>query len=150
MSASSQHSRAPYRLLVIDHEQAILDLLGEVLTEEGMHPTLVDTLPLALDALEREHFDVILADTLDRRTTAAAFDRWAAVEAVKARAGTTPVLIFSAHPASAFPEIRARGFAGFIPKPFELDLLAQAVRICAEAGAAWRTRQRIDSPRAPA
>jgi DNA-binding NtrC family response regulator len=147
MSYSPQYAPTPYRVLVIDSERMILDLLGEVLAEEGARPTLVADLPGALAALARERFDVILADTLDRRTTDVAFERWATLEAVKAVAGTTPVLLFSAHPASAFAEGRARGFAGFIAKPFDLDALAQTLRVCAES--ARHERQRADSTLAP-
>ena len=133
--ASPHYASAPYRLLIVENDQPILDLLGEVLAEEGARTTLADTLPRALEALDRERFDVILSDTFDRRTTDTVFDRWATLELVKAHAGTTPVLIFSAHPASAFAEAKARGFAGFIAKPFDLDVLAETVRICAASGA---------------
>ncbi len=149
MPCSAQYASAPYRLLVVDSERAILDLLGEMLTEEGAHITLAADLSSALDALDRERFDVILADTLDRRTTDTAFEYWATLEALKARARVTPVLIFSAHPASAFVEARARGFAGFIAKPFDLDALAQTVRICAEAGSMRRASRGADSTLAP-
>lgn len=145
---ASPYAPSSYRLLVIDHERPILELLGELLVEEGVCATLVGTLSDALDLLDRECFDVILADTLDRRTSAAAFDRWGALAAVKARAGTTPVLIFSAHPASAFVDAHERGFAGFIAKPFDLDILTQTVRVCAESGR--YERQRADATFAPA
>ncbi len=147
MPAAPHRTAAPYRLLVVDSERTILDLLGEVLAEEGACATLVADLPAALAALDRERFDVILADTLDRRTSAVAFDRWATLEAVKARAHTTPVLIFSAHAVAAFAEAQERGFAGFIAKPFDLDVLAETLRICAES--TRRTYQRTDSTLAP-
>jgi DNA-binding NtrC family response regulator len=140
MSSSPSPSPAPYRLLIVDGEATIRELLGEVLAEEGVCPTLVADLPSALAALDRERFDVILADTLDRRGIAPPFDRWATLEALRARARSAPLLIFSAHPASAFAEARARGFAGFIAKPFDLDTLARIVRRCAEADR--RDRQR--------
>jgi two-component system capsular synthesis sensor histidine kinase RcsC len=133
MTCSPKYAPLPYRLLVVDSERLILDLLGEVLGDEGMCPTLVADLPSALAVLAQERFDVILTDTFDRRTSDVAFDRWATVNAVKAAAGATPVLIFSAHPPSAFAGARARGFAGFVAKPFDLDALAQTLRICVES-----------------
>ncbi len=147
MPVAPHRSAAPYRLLVVDSERTILDLLGEVLAEEGACPTLVTDLPSALAALDRERFDVILADTLDRRTSAVAVDRWATLEAVKARANATPVLIFSAHSVTAFAEAYERGFAGFIAKPFDLDVLAQTLRVCAES--TRQIHQRADSTLAP-
>jgi len=149
MPFSPHSSSAPYRLLVVDSERTILELLGEVLAAEGACPTVVDDLPSALEALDHERFDVILADTLDRRTADATFDHWASLEALRARARMTPVLIFSAHPASAFAEAHQRGFAGFIAKPFDLDALAQTVLICAKAESARRERQGADSTLAP-
>lgn len=32
-------------------------------------------------------------------------------------------MIFSAHPARYFGDLRERGFAGYVAKPFDLDLL---------------------------
>lgn len=133
----------PYRLLVVDDEQPIRDLLGELLVEEGMCPALVADLPGALAALERERFDLILADPLADFSADHPVDHWSTLEALQARARTTPIVIFSAHAAGLFPNLQARGFAGFIAKPFDLDTLAQTLRVCIES--APHARQHADS-----
>ncbi len=48
--------------------------------------------------------------------------------ATREAVGDTPVLIFSAHPASAFDGYAERGFAGVISKPFYLNELLATIR----------------------
>ena len=116
-----------YALLVIDDEQPILELLGETLTEEGLRVVLAPALPEALEALDQERFDLILADSLAEFDTDFSLDQWPALETIKARADATRVVIFSAHPQHHFACWQARGFSGFIAKPFDLDALVETL-----------------------
>src|SRR6476620_11194477 len=100
-----------YALLVIDNEQPILDLLGEALTEEGLRVTLAQDLPTAVETLNCNHFDLVLADPLAGFGTDFSLDQWSALETIKAHADTTRVVIFSAHPPRHFARWQARGFA---------------------------------------
>lgn len=68
MHSISQRPNRPPTLLVIDDESPILDLLGEALGGEGFQIAAADDLPTALALLERQRFDLVLADSL------AAFD----------------------------------------------------------------------------
>ncbi len=119
----------PYALLVIDDEQPILDLLGEALIEEGLWVTLAPDLPEALEALDRNRFDLVLADALAGFDADFSLDQWPALETIQRHAGATRVVIFSAHPQQHFACWQARGFAGFIAKPFDLDDLVQTVQL---------------------
>jgi CheY-like chemotaxis protein len=87
-----------YTLLVIEDEQPILELLGEALTEEGLRVTLAPDLPAALAALDRDRFDLVLANSLAEFDPEFALDQWPALEAIKTGADTSRVVIFSAHP----------------------------------------------------
>ena len=118
-----------YTLLVIDDEQPILELLGEALTEEGLRVTLAPDLPAALAALDRDRFDLVLADSLAEFDPEFALDQWPALEAIKTGADTSRVVIFSAHPRQHFACWQERGFAGFIAKPFDLDELVETVHL---------------------
>ncbi|HEY8600489.1 MAG TPA: response regulator [Thermomicrobiales bacterium] len=119
----------PHTLLVVDDERPILDLLGEALTEEGLRVTLAADLPAAVAALGHDRFDLILADSLAEFDSDFALDQWPALETIKTRAGTSRVVIFSAHPQRHFARWQARGFAGFIAKPFDLDELVETIRV---------------------
>jgi two-component system response regulator RegX3 len=120
--------RRPCALLIVDDEQPILDLLGEMVLDEGFHATLVADLPSALAALERTPFDLVLADALVGFTGGFAIDQWSALEAIRDHAGTAGVIIFSAHSARQFADYRERGFRDFIAKPFDLDALIATLR----------------------
>lgn len=119
----------PHSLLVIDDEQPILELLGEALTEEGLRVTQAADLAEAVAALDRDRFDLILADSLAGFDSGFALDQWPALETIKTHAGTSRVIIFSAHPQRHFTGWQARGFAGVIAKPFDLDELVETVHL---------------------
>ena len=98
------------------------------MTEEGLRVVLAPDLPEALGA-RQERFDLILADSLAEFDTDFSLDQWSALETIKAHAGSTRVVIFSAHPQRHFACWQARGFAGFIAKPFDLDDLVETVQL---------------------
>lgn len=128
MHSMQQRPNRPPTLLVIDDETPILDLLGEALSEEGFHVAVAGDLPAALALLDREDFDLVLADSLASFDDVLGFEPWWALDAIRERAALTSVIIFSAHPARSFADLRERGFAGFVAKPFDLDLLAATLR----------------------
>jgi len=52
----------PSRILVVDDDLRVLDLLGDYLRGQGMDVTLVDNGKEALESLEREEYHVLLTD----------------------------------------------------------------------------------------
>jgi two-component system OmpR family response regulator len=124
----------PCKLLIIDDERPILDLLGETALDEGFQVTLAADLPGALAALTDASFDLVLADALAEFTTGFAIDQWSALEAIRDHAGKAGVIIFSAHPAHQFEGYQERGFREFIAKPFDLDALLATLRFHLAAG----------------
>ena len=116
------HRRAS--ILIIDDDPAILDLAALALRDEGYHAITLASHAEAVQHLAAIRFDLILADSAG----AGVADPWAALETVRAAAGDTPVLIFSAHNSAVFADHAARGFAGVLAKPFDLDEFLATVR----------------------
>jgi DNA-binding NtrC family response regulator len=124
----------PYRrasILIIDDDQAIQDMTAQVLRDEGYRALTLAGHAEAVQHLRAFRFGLILADSAG----AGVADPWAALEAVQAAAGETPVVIFSAHPPHTFDGHAERGFAGVIAKPFDLDALLATVKAVLTRGA---------------
>jgi CheY-like chemotaxis protein len=56
------HALPPSRILVVDDEPPILDLIAAILETDGHEVVRVDRAEAALERLERESFDAILCD----------------------------------------------------------------------------------------
>jgi DNA-binding response OmpR family regulator len=92
-----------------------------LLAEEGYSVVAVVSLLAALDELHKQVFDLILADVVGWRSE----EPLGAVDALRAQAAPTPVALVTGWKLDD-ETIKARGFAGLISKPFDLnDLLAQ-------------------------
>ena len=118
--------QVPHRrvsILIIDDDRSIRDLAFEALRDEGYRAVTLASHAEALQYLAAFRFGLILADS----PGALEADPWPVLEAVKAAAGDSPVILFSAHRADYFADYRARGFAGLISKPFDLDQLLTTV-----------------------
>ncbi len=116
------HHRAT--IPIVDDDATIRAVAAEALRDEGHATVAVADHADARRALLRRPVDLILADTAGPWVA----DPWAALEAVRATAGAAPVLIFSARVPAAFAGYAARGFAGLLAKPFDLDDLLATVR----------------------
>ena len=111
------------KVLVVDDEPGVRDMLVAVLEEEGYAVVAASTGPRALEMLPQECPDLVLLDIMlpgvDGREV---FRRMADLPAV----ATTPVILMSA---AARPNMTDRRAAAFLPKPFDLDdLLVQVER----------------------
>ena len=106
------------RILVLDDDQVILDLLQTVLTDAG-YDTVVATGLHAIPA--NTGADVVITDLLPlkayRRETAV---DW--VTSLRSRFADSPVLIVTAH-AAAIAEPDMLGANAVIAKPFDVDIL---------------------------
>ncbi len=116
------------KLLVVEDDEAILELVRESLRAEGYRVAVATTAEQAVDALTHTRFDLVLTDALGARPTDPMADRWAILERVRALAGAAPVVIFTAHRRSDFADFKARGFNDLLLKPFDLDELLATVR----------------------
>ncbi|HET8631000.1 MAG TPA: response regulator [Thermomicrobiales bacterium] len=116
----------PRALLVVDDDHDICELTAALLRDAGYRVTAVATEAAALAALAARRYDLILMDPLGA-ASAADPGRWDALGRVLAAGGDTPTVVFTAHPPADFADWRARGFAGFLAKPFDCDDLLAAV-----------------------
>ena len=117
----------PGRVLVVEDDPLILDLVCDYLTEEGYDAQGASTGEAARAAQGREPFDLVLADTLRAPIHAGRVERWAQVERIRAAAGPTPVVIFTAYRRDEFADYAARGFRDLLVKPVHLDDLRALV-----------------------
>ena len=110
------------RVLVIDDDLVLGELVVAILSEAGYQVELASTAAEAHLALQAEGYDLILSDSLSSQPGII----WQWLNQLRA-ATSSPILIFSAHQAATFAGWQAGGFAGLLCKPFELDELEEAV-----------------------
>jgi DNA-binding response OmpR family regulator len=111
----------PPRILVIDDDPTILEMLRTILTEEGFHADAALTGEDALNSPPRA-IDLIV---LDMFLPGASGPELA--ERLRKKYGAeVPILVTSASPVEG--ESRALGAYEYLPKPFELVDLAAAIR----------------------
>lgn len=125
------------RILVVDDQEEIRDLVAAVLAGEGFDVVTAEDGRRALLTAFREPFDLVLLDI-----NMPDMDGWETLRLLKADDGLrdTPVVMFSIR-----GEIRSKvqgmqfGAIGYITKPFAVDELVAGVR-AALAGRAPRLR----------
>jgi len=138
----------PARLLVVDDEPALRDALESSLAFEGYEVTTATDGYEALDAVEREHPDLVLLDIMMPR-----MDGLTAVRRMRSRGDTAPVLMLTARDAVGDRVTGLDvGADDYLAKPFELDELLARVRallrrnaIAAEAAARAAVPEEDDS-----
>jgi CheY-like chemotaxis protein len=130
------------RVLVVDDDPAAREVLQAVLASEGAEVTTAESAAAALDRIELEHPDVMLADI-----SMPVVDGFTLVEQLRLRpaeaGGQTPVAALTGY-VSAEDQERAKraGFQAYLLKPVDAGELIQAVktlaapRTCAPAAGA--------------
>jgi len=111
------------RVLVVDDEQSMRDLLAIMLRQAGYDVTMADGGEAAIERLKAESFDLILTDLRMRKV-----DGLAVLKAAKEHAPRTVVLVVTAY-ASTETAVEAMklGAYDYITKPFKLDELKVTV-----------------------
>ncbi len=107
----------PGRVLVVDDERSMRELLGIALTQDGYNLTLADGGERAIEILKRETFDLVITDLRMRKV-----DGLAVLKAVKDLSPSTAVVVITAF-ASAETAVQAMkvGAYDYITKPFKLE-----------------------------
>ena len=135
---------APPRLLVVDDDADMLQLLAMRLQSAGYRVTTTGSAEAALAQLEVERPQLVISDVrLPGRDGLALFDE------VRKRHPSLPVILLTAH--GTIPDAvdaTARGVFGYLTKPYDsqelLDKIAQALALAAppalpaQADEAWR------------
>ena len=110
---------ADTRVLVVDDEQSMRELLGIMLKQVGYDVTLADGGEAAVGALKAEGFDLVITDLRMRKV-----DGLAVLRAAKEHSPRTVVLVVTAF-ASTETAVEAMklGAYDYVTKPFKLDEL---------------------------
>jgi two-component system, NtrC family, response regulator PilR len=105
------------RVLVVDDERSMRDVLAIALRQSGYDVTLADGGAAALERLRGETFDLVVTDLRMRET-----DGMAVLRAVRERAPETVVVVVTAY-ASTETAVEAMklGAYDYVTKPFKLD-----------------------------
>lgn len=115
-------------ILIVEDDQTLLALLEDALGGEGYRVVTATGLAAAAAVLRRELVDLVLTAAPRETTSEATTGLWAAVERLRALAQGAPVLLVTGHPRAHAAAGRARGVAGLLPLPFDLDTLFALVR----------------------
>src|SRR5919106_5508033 len=105
------------RVLVVDDERSMRELLSITLRQAGYDVTLAEGGAAAIARLEREAFDLIITDLRMQET-----DGMAVLRAARERAPGTVVVVVTAY-ASTETAVEAMrlGAYDYLTKPFKLD-----------------------------
>jgi two-component system, NtrC family, response regulator PilR len=111
------------RVLVVDDEQSMRDLLAIMLRQTGFDVSVADGGETAVDRLKAETFDLVVTDLRMRKV-----DGLAVLKAAKEHSPRTVVLVVTAY-ASTETAVEAMklGAYDYITKPFKLDELKVTV-----------------------
>ena len=119
-------------LLIVENTPAVANVAAALLESEGYGVLLAAALPQAEQALAAAPFALVIADSF-ATTARAAIDRLRDLVIV---AGAVPVLLFTAHRDLGEEMALQAGFAGLLPKPFDIDELLRKVRATIDAARA--------------
>jgi CheY-like chemotaxis protein len=120
------HARAPGAsrlILVAENNVAVAHVLAALLEGEGYGVLIALTLALATSVVRTLPLDLVIADSF--APTAAAALRLLAE--LRDLARPAPVLLFTGHRDVPEAAARAAGYAGLLPKPFDIDELLARV-----------------------
>lgn len=119
-----------FKILVIDDDQAILDLVADVLEAEAYTVLRASSGRMGIGLATSEHPDLILVDLMMPE-----MDGVAVVQALKADPSTrrVPVVALTGAMSSVAEPLMRAGCIGYIPKPFDLDtfcrLIAEFIKV---------------------
>lgn len=134
----------PRRILILDDEPSILELLDDYLRSLDFEPLSTSRWTEALDLITHNPPDLILLDLLMPTVQGDAV-----LEFIRQQGHTLPVIVISGHLNEQKMEtLRRLGVKGFAPKPFQLKNLAAAIREALEPPAASVTPS-PPSPKTP-
>jgi CheY-like chemotaxis protein len=112
------------RCLVVDDEEAVGMVLGDVLQMSGHTAVVLTDAAAAIERFRAEPFDVVFTDL-----AMPGISGWQVIRAVKAIAPTVPVFLVTGFGVElSAEERRAHGVEAVLAKPLKIDDLRAAVR----------------------
>lgn len=110
-----------WELLLIDDEPSILDVLAELLSDDGINVTTAINGDEGLKLLKERHFDLVVSDISMPK-----MDGPSMLNQTRINGIYTPVIFFSAHADFTLArELKALGAIGVVRKPYCEKLLAE-------------------------
>ena len=114
-----------HKILVVDDEESIREVIYDFLTMEGYSVTTVDDGVNALKVLQGSSFDLMIVDLVMPNIGGAEILDWLSRENLK-----IPSLVISGLPLENLKEdLKKRGAFECIPKPFHLNYLSHMVQV---------------------
>ncbi len=115
------------RILVVEDHPINQKLVGVLLSRMGCHVTFCENGQLAVEAVKKEAFDVILMDVnmpvMDGLTATRT------IRAMEGNAAKTPIVVFTADVMNEASEMaRAAGADDFLGKPVKVDRLRETIQ----------------------
>jgi CheY-like chemotaxis protein len=112
------------RILVVDDEPSLVDVLAALLTDEGHTVQTANDGRLALEVMADELPDLLITDVMMPR-----LDGWGLLAAVRERTPALPVIVISAVDRRQARErkIFMTDHTVFLRKPFDIDALLTLV-----------------------
>jgi two-component system cell cycle response regulator CpdR len=111
------------KILIVDDEQFVRDLLAKVLRRRGHDVTLADDAQGALDALGRETFDVLLTDVV-----MPGLDGFGLLRRVKSADPSMKVIVLTGYARKqSISDFLLFGADDYLTKPFQVHELVAAV-----------------------
>ena len=121
-------SPSPPRLLVVEHDAGIQDLLAAFLTSEGYAVSLAASPAEAQTLLDEQEFQLVLTDLFSTNLR----DRFCSVEKLRASAHPTPIGVITGWNVEE-EELTQHEVAFLIRKPFDVEDLSASIHACVNA-----------------
>jgi CheY-like chemotaxis protein len=115
-------------ILVVDDEPDIRDLLADVLRGEGYDSVPAGNGHVARDLLANKSFDLVVTDTMMPGLDGLGLVRWMRGQP---QLRAIPVVLISA---ALRPNLNGFGNCVFLPKPFDLEALLEAIAAALGSG----------------
>ncbi len=128
----SEEAQNRYRVLVVDDEQQIVEIINEVLSESGFQSTSAPTARQALASLRRERFHLLITDV--RLPDSSGIDL---LRIVRDKYPALPAIVITGYASiDGTKEALRLGAVDYIPKPFTPAQLQRAVEKALTSGEA--------------
>jgi two-component system response regulator PilR (NtrC family) len=124
ITTATSHQRRPPRILVVDDERSMRELLAIVLRREGYEVQLAENGRTAIALLERDPIDLLISDI--KMSDMSGVDVLRAAKKIDAHVLAIMITAFASTETAV--EAMRLGACDYLSKPFDVDLLKMKVR----------------------
>jgi len=111
------------RILVVDDNEMLCRLSCDILRSEGYHAVPATSAPEALEAFEKEDFDLVVTDFVMPGMSGLDLAR-----EIRAKNSKFPIIVMT-----AYEQVKSEHVTVWLPKEFLFPRLLEKVRACLEA-----------------